>query len=107
MAAESRETKSDERQNRDLDAQIRAADAAEQQVFPSWLAAILSFAGTLLIIWSLKIARDANRIAREGQRPWLDFEVVIDKATFHRDTLGFHYTIPAMNAKRFSPSIAT
>ncbi len=51
--AKAREAKSEDHDSKDLKAQIRAADAAEQQIFPSWLAAILSFMGTGLIVWTL------------------------------------------------------
>jgi hypothetical protein len=64
--SEARERKSDEHDAKDLDAQVRAADAAEKQVFAAWMAAILGFAGTVLIVWSLKEARSANATSREA-----------------------------------------
>lgn len=80
VAAERRERESRQHDTADLDAQVRAADAAEQQVLPSWFAAALSFAGTGLIVWSLHEARTANRIAREigsrQLRPWMLFESI-------------------------------
>ncbi len=73
--ARDRETKSDEHEAKDLDAQVRAADAAEQQILPTWFGVGLSFLGTVLIVSSLKEARSANRIAREHMatdlRAWL------------------------------------
>ena len=59
---------------RDLEAQVRAADAAEKQILPSWLAAFLSFIGTCLIIWTLLETQKANKIARDAakaDRAWL------------------------------------
>lgn len=63
-ASERGQAESRQHDARDLDAQIRAADAAEEQVFPSWLGAILSFAGTALIIWTLYETRSANALSR-------------------------------------------
>jgi hypothetical protein len=62
--AKTHETKSDNHDAEDLKAQQKAADAAEKQILPSWLGAILSFLGTVLIVWSLCESRQANRIAR-------------------------------------------
>ena len=64
-ASERREAESRKHDARDLDAQIRAAKAAEEQVSPAWLAAILSFIGTILIVWTLCLTRQANKIARD------------------------------------------
>ena len=61
-----REAKADKHDAEDLAAQIRAAKAAEEQIPPMWVAAFLTFAGTLLLIWNLTEARKANRIAREA-----------------------------------------
>lgn len=63
VASNSREAKSQQHDASDLNAQIRAADAAEDQIFPAWVAAFLSFVGTLLIIWTLYETRKANRIS--------------------------------------------
>jgi hypothetical protein len=41
-------------------------EAAESQILPSWLGAILSFVGTCLVLWSLHIARASNAISREA-----------------------------------------
>lgn len=58
---------------KDLDAQIRAADAgergataAERQIIPTWLGAFLSLVGTGLVVWSLFEARRGNRIALQA-----------------------------------------
>ena len=51
-----RESKSDKHDTEDLDAQIRSAKATENQVLPTWLGAIFSFAGTGLLIWNLFVA---------------------------------------------------
>ena len=73
-----RETQADKHDAKDLDAQIRAANAAEKQILPSWAGAILSFVGTLLILWSLCESREANRLtrrallhAKETDRAWM------------------------------------
>lgn len=52
-AANAREAESRKHDVQELDAQIRAADATEKQILPSWLGAIFSFAGTCLIVWTL------------------------------------------------------
>ena len=65
IANEAREAKSDHHDAEDLKAQIRAADAAKEQVSPAWLAAILSGVGTLLIVWTLCLTRQANRISQD------------------------------------------
>ena len=72
---EARQAKGDEHNSRDLDAQIRAADAAEKQIAPSWLAAILSTIGTLLIMWTLALTRKAHAISRDANRAWLSISV--------------------------------
>ena len=64
-AAKRVQTESRQHDSRDLDAQIRAADAAENQLFPSWFGAILSFMGTGLIVWTLFETRKANAVARK------------------------------------------
>jgi hypothetical protein len=63
---QAREAKSDQHDAEDLQTQKRAADAAEKQIFPAWLGAILTFFGTLLIVWSLREARRANVIAQNA-----------------------------------------
>ncbi len=60
-----RETKSDAHDAADLDAQIRSADAVEKQVAPTTATAWLTFAGTVLLIWNLVVARGANRISQD------------------------------------------
>ncbi len=74
-ASEGRETESDKHDARDLDAQIRAANATEKQIVPSWLAAILSAVGTVLIVWTLFLTRRANAISRDASRAWLSVTV--------------------------------
>ncbi|GAA0646867.1 hypothetical protein [Brevundimonas lenta] len=49
-----------------LKVQLRAVEAAESQILPSWLGAILSFVGTCLVLWSLHIARASNAISRQA-----------------------------------------
>lgn len=66
------EKKSQEHDAKDLEAQINAANAsdrgataAEWQIVPTWLGAVLSFVGTCLILWTLLLTRQANQISRE------------------------------------------
>ncbi|MDP3802834.1 MAG: hypothetical protein U1C74_30050 [Phenylobacterium sp.] len=56
-----REAASDEHEAQDLEAQVRAADAAEKQIGPAWFAASLSFLGTILIAWSILETRDSKQ----------------------------------------------
>ena len=67
-ASERREAEIKQHDARDLDAQMRAANAAEDQIFPAWLGALLSFAGTGLIVWTLFLTRKANAIAQDTAR---------------------------------------
>lgn len=59
-AAESRKHNAE-----DLDAQVRAANAAEKQISPAWAAAFLTFAGTVLLVWNLIVARRSVAVARQ------------------------------------------
>lgn len=88
IANEAREAKSDHHDAEDLKAQIRAAQAAEDQVFPAWLAAILSFIGSLLIVWTLVETRRANRISRETMFRQLRAYVTVEGAEKTWDHLG-------------------
>jgi len=65
IASERREAESRDHNSKDLDAQIRAADSAEKQVVPAWLGAIFSFIGTILIVITLCLTRQANKISRD------------------------------------------
>lgn len=81
VTADRAQAESRQHDARDLDAQIKAANAAEKQVFPSWMGGILSFIGTVLLIWTLletrksaNAARDAADYAREAlwsNRAWV------------------------------------
>lgn len=62
-----REAKSDKHEAEDLDAQVRAANAAEKQVRFAWVTTFLTFAGTVLLIWNLTEARKANSKIRGGK----------------------------------------
>ena len=77
-ASERREAENRQQDSRDLDVQMRAADATERQITPAWIAAILSFAGTVLIVVTLFLTRDANRLARDTAyrqlRAYMTFE---------------------------------
>jgi hypothetical protein len=80
-AARHRLVRSDEHERRNLGAQMRAAAAAEGQVIAAWAGALLSFAGTILLIFTLRetqkstgAARDAADYAKEtlhADRAWL------------------------------------
>ena len=56
---------------RDLAAQVRAADAAERQITAAWVAAILSGIGTMLLAATLW---DTRRTSRRQLRAYLDFD---------------------------------
>ena len=95
---EARQAKGDEHDARDLDAQIRAADAAEKQIAPSWLAAILSTFGTLLIIWTLALTRKANAISRDANRAWLSISVSdTGKFWINAEELEFYFDVTLQN----------
>lgn len=90
--SQDRQVKADLHDARELDAEVRAAKAAEKQVLAAWAAAFLTFMGTALLVWNLREARRANRIANaalahakqvadEEGRPWVAIEVV---------PIGFH-----------------
>ena len=64
--AKGREAQTDKHERENLDAQVRAADAAEDQVPIAWLATIFSALGLGFILWSLSEARAANKIARSA-----------------------------------------
>ena len=66
MADQRRQAESDKHDAADLDAQKRAAQAAEEQVFPSWLGTILGALGTALLIWTLFETRKSTRTARDA-----------------------------------------
>ena len=101
--AQEREAKSDNHDAEDLDAQIRAADAAEKQIPPAWVAAILTFFGTALLVWNLTEARKANRIAiaaieqserhaRQGLRAYIGITSV-QRNSVHAAPLNFYFLI--------------
>lgn len=78
-----REAKSDKHDAEDLDAQVRAATAAEDQVWPSWLGAGLAGFGTILLIVNLGIAevdrRDTKRSNERQLRAYLTVSVDADR----------------------------
>ncbi len=122
VAGDRGKAESQEHDSRDLDAQIRAANAAENQVFPSWLGAMFSFIGTGLIVWTLletrkssKAAIDAADYARQtlhSDRAWLIAEDVNfgPYNGFNHDNVevknGIHFSIKWRNVGR-TPSIET
>ena len=65
-ADERAKSESREHESRDLDAQIRTADAAEKQIPLAWFGAILAFAGTVLLYINLREARKATKAARDA-----------------------------------------
>ncbi|WP_296168313.1 hypothetical protein [uncultured Brevundimonas sp.] len=75
QSAERSKREARDHDSKDLDAQIRAANAAEKQISPAWVAACLTFAGTVLLIWNLYEARRATQLARDHMtndlRAWL------------------------------------
>jgi hypothetical protein len=75
-AVQAREKEGRDYEAKDLDAQIRAADASERaatatewQIIPTWLGAILSFVGTCLIGFTLYLTLRSNRIDRRSKIP--------------------------------------
>ncbi len=86
IASERKEAEARDNDAKDLAAQLRAASAAERQVYPSWIGAIISAASTLLLVWTLfetrkstKAARDAADRAMEAiqsDRAWLTFHAL-------------------------------
>ncbi len=61
VASASREAETRKHDAEDLDAQVWAANAVEQQVAPVWWAAVLSFIGTALIVLTFLANRDTSR----------------------------------------------
>ena len=109
-----REAKSDQHDAEDLKAQVRAADAASEQIAPSWAAAVLSGIGTILLVWTLcetrktakaavagvkaanraaKAAEQANLESRYSQRAWVSFSKLQPSADIGDDgkVLCFHF----------------
>lgn len=75
-----REAKSDKHDAEDLDAQIRAADAAEKQISPAWAAAAITFLGTIFVYWNLKEIQKSNRISARSAKAAEDGVEVARKA---------------------------
>lgn len=89
---QAREAKTDKHDTEDLDAQIRAATAAEKQVGIGLGATALSFVGMVLLIWTLfetrrtakaaeqasKTAVDTFRIYQLSERAWIAQVMVKD-----------------------------
>ncbi|MBU1324377.1 MAG: hypothetical protein KJ676_03980 [Alphaproteobacteria bacterium] len=65
MAKQRSEAEAREHDAEDLEAQERAASAAEEQIWPAWAAAVLTLIGTGLLVWNLCEARRATALARE------------------------------------------
>lgn len=68
IAGEAAQKESREHEAKDLEVQLKAADAGERaataterQIIPIWIGAFLSFLGTGLIFWSLCLTRKANQ----------------------------------------------
>lgn len=91
-----REAKSDEHDAKDLDAQKRAANAAEKQILPTRVAVGLTAFGTCLLVWTLYETRRTANAAVEGikaakrsadaaiaaQRPWIRGSLSIEMPIF-------------------------
>ena len=73
--SQDRETKADKHDTDDLDAQIRAAEAAKKQISPAWAAVGITLLGTVFVFWNLQEVRGANAIAERAihahVRPWI------------------------------------
>jgi hypothetical protein len=105
IARESAEKKSRDHETKDLDAQVRAADAgergataAERQIVPTLAAALLSFLGTVLILWNLRLTMQANVIAQDAAKKQLRAYLSLDGILF-RDSESCQ-----INAKNFEPT---
>ena len=61
-----REAKSDEHDAKDLDAQVRAANAAERQIWIAYTSIFFTFVGTALLVWNLSESRRATKAAQES-----------------------------------------
>ena len=72
------EAKAERHDAEDLEAQVRAADAAKEQVSPAWAAAFFSFLGTILISIALFISVLDLKHAREATRQSLRAYVYVD-----------------------------
>lgn len=97
-AGEAREKESHDHDAKDLDAQIRAADAAEKQIGPAWVAAILSFVGTCLILWTLLLTRQANTIARDTAKRQLRAYLIANGGAIERIPEGYILSVVIRNS---------
>lgn len=112
-----REAKADEHDAKDLNAQIRAASAAEAQWWPAWAGAILTALGTVLLVWTLFETRKANQLARDtylaDQRPWISVTISPGgPARITKNGINLAYNISVQNngkspAFNVSPHIKT
>ncbi|MCZ4430721.1 hypothetical protein O3S81_13530 [Agrobacterium sp. SOY23] len=62
-ASKGKEVETREHDARELDAQIRAANAAEKQIFPAWIGVLVGAIGTVLLVWTLFETRKAAKAA--------------------------------------------
>lgn len=93
---------------KDLDAQIRAADAgergataAERQIIPTWLGAILSFVGTLLILATLILTQKSNAIAQDTADRQLRAYVLVEGIMLGKDPTDPKGVAAVVNTKNF------
>ena len=104
IASQSRQGKSDQHEASDLDAQIRAANAAEEQILPAWVAAMLSGIGTLLIVWTLYETRRNNSIA---QKEYGKARIEAGKAYTLAQTTATHQLRPYVEIEKIEPQNPT
>lgn len=107
IASKAREAEQRRHDANDLEAQIRAATANEQQVPLTRLAAILAFLSTCLIVWTLletqkgsKAAEEAVHFAKTTDRAWVSHRNVLAVRTVDEagDMLGVHVQLVWLNA---------
>jgi hypothetical protein len=89
--AQEREAKSDKHEADDLEAQRKAADAAERsaaatewQIIPTWMQAGIAAIGTFLLLYTLWLTRKSLLVARDSSKHQLRAYVVIKDAILLR-----------------------
>lgn len=108
ITREAGEKESRDHEAKDLDAQIRAADAGERgataterQEIPTWLGAILSFVGTLLILATLILTKKSNAIAQDTADRQLRAYVLVEGIMLGKDPADPKRVAAVVNTKNF------
>jgi hypothetical protein len=113
-AREATESKSQNHDEKDLQAQIKAADASERgataaewQIVPTWLGAIFSFVSALLLIYSITLNRKATNAAIkmvETDRAWMVLDSITCDGKINLTTSRYHFKITWINSGK-SPAV--